>query len=97
MKLKKPSQSFNQSLLEPTKPSHSPSTTTDANQGRDDEEEVTINWNSDEAYMYYQSKAWQRKINDTLDYFTFSQPQHEQPVQPQQQISPIKINQSQLL
>ena len=90
--MKKLSQSFNQSLLEPTKPSTSPSTT-NTNESPDDEEEVTVNCNSNEA-IYYQSEAWQRKINDTLDSFTVPQPQHAQPVQPQQQTSPPPQHQS---
>ena len=76
--MKKLSQSFNQSLLEPTKPSTSTSPSTNSNQETDEDEEPQLNnRNSNIKEDYYQSEAWEKKITDTLE--SFSVPQPHQP------------------
>ena len=69
--MKKLSQSFNQSLLEPTKPSTSTSPSTNSNQETDEDEDPQLNnRNSNIKEDYYQSEAWEKKITDTLESFS---------------------------
>ena len=86
--MKRLSNSFNESLLEPTQQSPRQSTTTDATQNSDDEDELPTTSNTDETSSYYQTEAWQMKIDQTLDSFVVPQPQQLQlPTQTQQQSS----------
>ena len=72
------SQSFNQSRLEPTKPSTSTSPSTNSNQETDEDEDCQLNNRySNIKEDYYQSEAWEKKITDTLE--SFSVPQPHQP------------------
>ena len=61
------SNSFNESLLEPTKQSPGQSTTTDATPNSDDEDELPSTSHTDETSTYYQTEAWQIKIDQTLN------------------------------
>ena len=86
--MKRLSNSFNESLLEPTQQSPRQSTTTDATQNSDDKDELPTTSNTDETSSYYQTEAWQMKIDQTLDSFVVPQPQQLQlPTQTQQQSS----------
>ena len=85
--MKKLSNSFNKSLLEPTKQSPGQLNTTHATPNCDDEDELPTTTHTDEAstYMYYQTEAGQMKIDQTLDSFVVPQPQQlHQPTQTQQ-------------
>ena len=80
------SNSFNESLLEPTKQSPGQSTTTDATPNSDDEDEMPSTSHTDETSSYYQTEAWQIKIDQTLNSFEVPQPQQlQQPTQTQEQ------------
>ena len=85
--MKRLSNSFNESLLEPTKQSPGQSTTTDATPNSDDEEdEMPSTSHTDETSSYYQTEAWQIKIDQTLNSFEVPQPQQlQQPTQTQEQ------------
>jgi len=86
--MKRLSNSFNESLLEPTKQSPGQLTTTDASPNSDDEDELPTTSHTDETSSYYQTEAWQIKIDQTLDSFVVPQPQQlQQPTQTQQQPS----------
>ena len=86
--MKRLSNSFNESLLEPTKQSPVQSTTTNATPNSDDEDELPITVHNAETSTYYQTEAWQMKIDQTLDSFVVPQPQQlQQPTQTQQQSS----------
>lgn len=86
--MKRLSNSFNESLLEPTRQSPGQSTTTDATQNSDDEDELPTTSHTDETSSHYQTEAWQMKIDQTLDSFVVPQPQQLQlPTQTQQQSS----------
>ena len=72
------SQSFNQSRLEPTKPSTSTSPSTNSNQETDEDEDCQLNNRySSIKEDYYQPEAWEKKITDTLE--SFSVPHPHQP------------------
>ena len=72
------SQSFNQSLPEPTKSSTLTSSSTNSNQETDEDEDPQLNNRySNIKEDYYQSQAWEKKITDTLE--SFSVPQPHQP------------------
>ena len=89
------SQSFNQSRLEPTKPSTSTSPSTNSNQETDEDEDCQLNNRySSIKEDYYQSEALEKKITDTLESFSVPQPHQphthlqtwdNQPTQAQQQ------------
>ena len=88
--MKRLSNSFNESLLEPTKQSPGQATTTDPTLNFDDEDELPTTSQNDETSTYYQTEAWKRKIDQTLDSFVVPQPQpqqRQQPTQTQQQSS----------
>lgn len=76
--MKRLSNSFKESLLESTKQSAGQSTTTDATPNSDDEDELPTTSYNDETSTYYQTEAWQMKIDQTLDSFVVPQPQQPQ-------------------
>ncbi|KAK2549952.1 hypothetical protein P5673_029559, partial [Acropora cervicornis] len=65
--MKRLSNSFNESLLEPPKKSPGQSTTTDATPKSNDE--LPTSCHNAETSTYYQTEAWQIKIDQTLDSF----------------------------
>ena len=86
--IKRLSNSFNGSLLEPTTQSPGQSTTTDATPNSDDEDGLPTTSHTDETSTYYQTEAWQIQIVQTLDTFEVPQPQQlQQPTQTQEQSS----------
>jgi len=88
--MKRLSNSFSESLLEPTKQSPGQLPTADASPNSDDEDDLPTTSHTDETstYMYYQTEAWQIKIDHALDSFVVPQPQQlQQPTQTQQQPS----------
>ena len=89
--MKRLSNSFNESLLEPPKKSPGQSTTTDATPKSNDE--LPTSCHNAETSTYYQTEAWQIKIDQTLDSFVVPQPQQpQQPTQTQQQSSLVKFS-----
>lgn len=77
--MKKLSQSFNQSLLAPTKESSSSTQPAGTNQGNDDDDDEEVVLNNGETCTCSQSEAWQRQIDETLESFTVPQPQQPMP------------------
>ena len=73
--MKNLSQSFSQSLLEPTKPSTSAPPINDLNQGTDEDENPQLNNENNENY---QSEAWEKNITDTLESFSAPHPHQSQ-------------------
>ena len=64
--IKNLSQSFNQKLLEPTKPSTSAPPNNDLNQGTDEDEDPRLSNRYSNINESYQSEALQKNITDTL-------------------------------
>ena len=86
--MKRLSNSFNESLLEPAKQLPGQSTTTDATPNSDDEDELPSTSHTDETSTYYQTEAWQIKIDQSLNSFKVPQPQQlQKPTQTQEQSS----------
>ena len=73
--MKNLSQSFSQSLLEPTKPSTSAPPINDLNQGTDEDENPQLNNGNNENY---QSEAWEKNITDILESFSAPHPHQSQ-------------------
>ena len=68
--IKNLSQSFNQKLLEPTKPSTSAPPNNDLNQGTDEDEDPQLNNRYGNINESYQSEALEKNITDTLKSFS---------------------------
>ena len=67
--MKNLTQSFSQSLLEPTKPSTS-APISDLNQGTDEDEDPQLNNRYGNINENHQSEAWEKNITDTLESFS---------------------------
>ena len=70
--MKNLTQSFSQSLLEPTKPSTSAPPINDLNQGTDEDEDPQLNNRYGNINESYQSEALEKNITDTLKSFSVS-------------------------
>ena len=70
--MKNLSQSFNQRLLEPTKPSTSAPPNNDLNQGTDEDEDPRLSNRYSNINESYQSEALEKNITDTLKSFSVS-------------------------
>ena len=68
--MKNLSQSLNQRILEPTKPSTSAPPDNDLNQGTDEDEDPQLNNRYGNINETYQSEAWEKNITDTLKSFS---------------------------
>ena len=68
--MKNLTQSFSQSLLEPTKPSTSEPPINDLNQGTDEDEDPQLNNRYGNINENHQSEAREKNITDTLESFS---------------------------
>ena len=76
--MKNLTQSFSQSLLEPTKPSTSASPINDLNQWTDEDEDPQLNNRYGNINENHQSEAWEKNITDTLESFSVPHPHQSQ-------------------
>lgn len=76
--MKNLTQSFSQSLLEPTKPSTSTPPINDLNQGTEEDENPRLNNHYCNINENYQSEAWEKNNTDTLESFSVPHPHQSQ-------------------